>query len=164
MDKYRFLLRFLLKTSAVIGAIAVILIFVLRVYRMEGNYMFLSIWDGDLCIFYQLEDCYSGDVVLYEDTGGQLKVGRIAAVCGQTVDFPAAGGYELDGYQPTEEIPYETYADENSTVTYPVTLDRDSYFILNDFRMDTTDSRQDGAVDQSQIKGKLLFLLRRRGF
>lgn len=83
---------------------------------------------------------------------------------GQTVSFADEGGYLIDDYQPIEENPYETYAAKKGTVKYPLQLKEDEYFILNDFRELTTDSREQGAIQKSQIKGKLLFLMRRRNF
>lgn len=163
-QNYGFLIRFLLKTGIMIGAAAVILVWVIGIYRMTGNNMFPSVRDGDLCVFYRFETCSLNDVVLYEDGNGDLRVGRIIAVGGQTIEFMENGGYEVDGYQALEEIPYETYASVMSPVEYPMTLSKDSCFILNDFRQDTADSREYGPVNQSRIKGKLLFLLRRRGF
>lgn len=59
--------------------------------------MFPSVRDGDLGIFYRLTDCYTDDVVLYTDKTGQVTVGRIIAVGGQTVEFFKDGGYEVDG-------------------------------------------------------------------
>lgn len=162
--KYRFLIRFLIKTCAIFGIAIAILIWIMSPYRMKGNNMFPSIRDGDLCILYKLEPSYYNDVVLYEDANGHARIGRIVAIGGQTVDFMEEGGYEVNGSQAVEEIPYETYRAEESKVDYPLTLAEEEYFILNDFRSDTADSRQLGAVNQSQIKGKLLFLLRRRGF
>ena len=162
--KYRFLIRFIIKTCLIAGAAAAVLIWVLSPYRMSGNSMFPSIRDGDLCIFYKPEPCYFNDVVLYEDEKGNTKVGRIVAAGGQTIDFMEEGGYEVNGYQAMEEVPYETYRAEESNVSYPLTLEENSYFILNDFRSDTSDSREEGPVSGSKIHGKLLFLLRRRGF
>lgn len=164
VTKYKFLIRFTIKTCLIIGIAVAVLTWVLNPFRMAGNNMFPSIRDGDLCIFYKLEPCYFNDVVLYEDERGNTKVGRIVAVGGQTVDFMEEGGYEVNGYQAMEEVSYETYAAEESNIIYPVTLEENSYFILNDFRSDTSDSRENGPVRQSQIHGKLLFLLRRRGF
>lgn len=162
--KYSFLIRFAVKTCAAACIAAAVFIWVVAVCRMDGNAMFPSVRDGDLCVFYRLDACYVNDVVLYEDGAGELMIGRIAAVGGQTIDFPDAGGYEVNGYQSAGEIPYETYAAEESAVVYPLTLDEDSYFILNDFRSDVSDSRWSGPVSKAQIKGRLLFLLRRRGF
>ena len=162
--KYRSLVRFLVKTSVIAGTLAVVLTWVIGLHRMNGNQMFPSVRDGDLCVFYRLQACYPGDVVLYEGEKGDMKLGRIAAMGGQTVKITEEGGLEVDGCQTVDEVPYETHADEDSPVTYPVTLNKNSYFILNDFRMDMDDSRQYGPVDRARIKGRLLFLFRRRGF
>ena len=50
------------------------------------------------------------------------------------------------------------------TREHAVPLEEDEYFILNDFRNDTADSREYGPVKKENVKGKLLYLLRRRGF
>lgn len=161
---YRFLLRFLIKTATMIIALVVILTFVFRLHRMTGNTMSPFVRDGDLCVFYCLENIYSNDVVLYEDENGKKHVGRVVASGGQTIDFPEQGGYLVSDYQPSEENPYPTTAAEKSRVKYPLELEADEYFILNDFRQLTTDSRELGAIKREQIKGKLLLLMRRRDF
>lgn len=163
-SKYRFVSRFLIKTGVIALAAAGVLVFFLQAYRMDGNQMFPSVRDGDLCFFYKLGTCTADDIVLYEDRNGELRAGRVIAVGGQTVDFPESGGYTVNGCEILDEIPYETYAAESGSVDYPVTLEEGQYFILNDFRPDTADSREYGPVDGTRIKGKLLFLLRRRGF
>lgn len=162
--KYKFLFRFLIKTSFFVIVLVLLLTLVFQIFRMSGNTMSPFVRDGDLCIFYRLENIYLNDVVLYEDEDGNKCVGRVVASGGQTVDFEDEGGYLVNGYSPTEEIPYETYKAETSDVQYPLVLEEDEYFVLNDFRKLDTDSRVQGAIKKSQIKGKLLFLLRRRGF
>lgn len=162
--KYGYLVRFLLKTAFIFGSGAMILIFVFEPYRITGNSMSPFVRDGDLGVFYKLEDYYLNDVILYDDDQGNRRVGRIVATGGQTVDFPEDGGYEVNGYQPTEEVPYETYAATGVSVTYPLDLGEDEYFVLNDFRPITADSREMGSIRRQQIRGKLLFLLRRRNF
>ncbi len=162
--RYGFLFRFLIRTVVFILVVILLLTFVFRLFRMTGNTMSPFVRDGDFCVFYRLENIYTNDVVLYEDENGTLHVGRIVASGGQTVDFPEVGGYEVDGYQPTEEVPYETYGAEKGKVSYPLELKEDEYFLLNDFRKMTSDSRQYGAIKREQIKGKLLFMMRRRNF
>lgn len=163
-SKYAFLKRFILKTITLIGAVLFSLHFLIAIVRVEGNTMSPFVRDGDLCIFYRLEDLYLNDVVLYEDATGDIHIGRIVAGNNQEVDFPENGGYQVNGYLPSEEVPYETYQAEESTITYPLKLGDDEYFILNDFRQLTNDSREIGAVKKSQIKGKLLLQMRRRNF
>ena len=162
--KYRFLKCFLIKTLVIVGSIYAIFTFLIVGMRMEGNAMSPCVRDGDLCVFYRLEDIYLNDVVVYENEKGTLQVGRVVAGSGQKIEFPESGGYKVDGYDPAEEVMYKTYAGENSSVTYPLTLGEDEYFILNDFRTLTNDSRETGAIKRSRIKGKLLLLVRRRNF
>ena len=156
--------RFLLKILAAAAVIAIVLTWVLGFFRMSGNYMYPAVKDGDLCIVYKPEKCGINEVVLYRDDYGNLRLGRIVAEEGQSVDFPEKGGYLVDGYQPAEEITYETCADMDADVIYPLKIKKEMYFIMNDFRSDTNDSRCHGMIDQSRICGKLVFLLRRRGF
>lgn len=162
--KYRFVFCYLSKIAVITGVFAVVLTLVVNLHRMEGNRMFPSVRDGDLGIFYRLTDCYTNDVVLYTDETGQVTVGRIIAVGGQTVEFFKDGGYEVNGAATYDEVPYKTYMSEKHSISYPVTLEEDEYFILNDFRSDTADSREYGPVKKENVKGKLLYLLRRRGF
>ena len=162
--KFSFLFRFLVKTALIILAVFLVLTFVLQIFRMTGNNMYPYISDGDLCVFYRLDDLYLNDVVLYEDEDGRKCVGRIIASGGQVVSFAKEGGYTVDGYEPIEENPYETYEAEDGNVLYPLHLAEDEYFVLNDFRKLTTDSREKGTIKRSQIKGKLLLLMRRRNF
>ena len=124
--------------------------------------MFPFVKDGDLCIVYKLDEYTTGDVVAYKNKNGKTKIGRIVAVGGQEVNFPKDGGYTVDGYQPAEEITYQTFGADG--VKYPTEVGKNEFFVMNDFRSDTDDSRQSGSIKESRICGKLLFLIRRRGF
>lgn len=156
------LAKLLIKIAVLVIIVVIVLTWILGLHRMTGNNMFPFVKDGDLCIVYKLDDYTTGDVVLYRNDEGKMKLGRIVAVGGQSVDFPKDGGYTVDGYQPSEEITYQTFGADG--VKYPIDVDDDEAFIMNDFRSDTDDSRQFGGVKKSDIDGKLLFLIRRRGF
>lgn len=156
------LAKLLIKIAVLVIIVVIVLTWILGLHRMTGNNMFPFVKDGDLCIVYKLDDYTTGDVVLYRNDEGKMKLGRIVAVGGQSVDFPKDGGYTVDGYQPSEEITCQTFGADG--VKYPIDVDDDEAFIMNDFRSDTDDSRQFGGVKKSDIDGKLLFLIRRRGF
>lgn len=165
--------RIVFKTCFLLAVCVFIFTCLVKVKRAEGNTMSPFVRDGDLCIFLRTEKVTAGEVVIYKDRKGKDRIGRIAGIGGQTIDFPENGGYTLDGYQPSEEIPYETYqaehfenadGDGDSGVRYPLELKEGELFILNDFRSLTDDSRIAGPVKKDSIKGKLFFLLRRRGF
>lgn len=155
--------RGLLLRVLLLGAAAVIIFtWVIGIKRMEGNSMFPHIKDGDLCISYKPERCVTGELVLYRQEG-RMKVGRIAAMPGDTISFEN-GQVQLNGSVISETIPYETVPDETAPIKYPLTLKEGEYFILNDYRLDSEDSRSFGPIEKGALKGKLIFLLRRRGF
>lgn len=162
--KYGFLIEFLIKVAAIVLASYAVLTYVAFPVRIKGNAMFPAAQDGDLGIFYKLDPYSIGDVVLYEDSEGNRRVGRIAASAGQEVDFPEGGGYLVNGYAPAEKVTYPTYADEGSDVKFPLKIGSGEYFLLNDFRTDSSDGRRFGAVPETSIKGKVIFILRRRDF
>ena len=156
------LAKLLIKITVLTIIVVIVLTWILGLHRMTLNNMFRFVNEGYLCIAYKLDYNTTGDVVLYRNDEGKMKLGRIVAVGGQSVDFPKDGGYTVDGYQPSEEITYQTFGADG--VKYPIDVGEDEVFIMNDFRSDTDDSRQFGGVKKTDIDGKLLFLNRRRGF
>ncbi len=155
---------FLLKTALLLVSIYLVSAYVLIPFRMSGNYMSPYFRDGDLGFFYRLKKPYLNEIVLYEDEKGQRRAGRIVAASGQTIEFSENGSFLVDGCQPAEEIPYQTFLPKDSQVTFPLTVGKDEYFLLNDFRGIDSDSRRWGCVKGEKILGKMLFLLRRRNF
>ena len=136
--------------------------FLLGAVRISENNMFPMVKSGDLCLYYRPGKVSTGDLVFYDDGDGRLRAGRIAAIEGQTIDFPEEGGYTVDGSAIYEYLPYDTYPAEESAVRYPLTLKEGEYFILNDYRKDDSDSRTAGPVASSGIRGRGLFIFRRR--
>ena len=117
--------------------------------QASGNSMFPAVKDGDLLIAYRLQGTYAkNDVVLYEQDG-KLRVGR---VLGRENDLIA-----LDD---SGTLLYPTYAKD--TLEYPYTVPADSVFILGDYRTQSEDSRDFGPVALTDVKAKVITLLRRR--
>ncbi len=162
--RFGFLIRSAARAAVIFGGAAVCWLWVLRPVYITGNAMFPALKDGDLCIVYRAGKYYTGDLVVYKTADGDTRAGRIAACGGQEVSFPEGGGYTVDGYQPAEEILYPTYRAQEGTVVYPLTVQEDSFFIMNDFRSDEEDSRSLGCVGKEDIVGRAVFLCRRRGF
>ena len=109
------------------------------------------------CIFFAFDSLRLNSVVYYK-ANDKMKIGRIVAMPNQTVSFE--NGFTVDGYNPAEEIFYETLPGKKTTLK----LYEDEYYILNDYRSSKTDSRSFGSVSKSDIKGNLIFILRRRDF
>lgn len=156
--------KFGIKLLVIILGIFIVLTFVLQIKRNTGNENFASIKDGDLCIFNRLATININDIVLYESPDGNLKIGRVVAMPNQEIDINDTGRYRVNNYLAEEEITYPTKLPEKNKISYPLKLKSNQYFILNDFRTLTSDSREYGAIKKSKIHGSLLMLFRRRGF
>lgn len=141
--------------------IFVVLNFVFGVFRLSGNNMYPALRDGDLCVTYRLADCYSNDIVAYYD-GDNIRFGRIIARSGDTVDGDEEG-LLLNGSHITEEIFYPTNM-LDTDLELPVTLGDGEFIVLNDHREDESDSRTYGVIHKDSLKGKVIFIFRRRGF
>lgn len=122
--------------------------------------MYPAIRDGDLVITYKLEPINVGDVVMYEHSGS-TQVGRVIASGGSTVSISDSGELMVNDGVLQEEIFYPT---EKGTVLYPYSIPEGSYFVMNDFRSDTNDSRTFQAISENKLEGKVIFVIRRRGF
>lgn len=111
-------------------------------------------------ISFRLEQGYvKGDVVIYEIDGEQ-RVGRVAAVESDVITFSESGTIMVNGTAQTQDIVYPTY--EKDGLEYPFTVPKGCVFILGDYRTQSEDSRDFGAVPVKSIKSKVITVLRRR--
>ncbi len=134
---------------------------VFLISQVRGNSMFPSLKDGDLVLGFRLQGEYlKGDLVLYSLEDGR-HVGRIAAGPGDYVDISPEGELLVNGTLQTGEILYPTYPGDK--LTYPYHVPEDSLFILGDYRTQSSDSRDFGALPLEDVEAKVISLLRRRG-
>lgn len=152
----------IVKTILLVVIVFAVTQFVITPYRVSDSSMYPALHSGDLGLFYRLNDSYIDDIILYTDSSGKTRVGRIVATGGQTIEFFESGGYEVNGYTALEKVPYDTYAED--LVGQTITLNNGEYFILNDYRSEDNDSRTLGVIQKKQIIGKLIYLLRLRDF
>ena len=80
--------------------------------------------------------------------------GDVIDIDGESLVVNGKGVYENAVYPTTAE---------GAKITFPYTVPEDSVFVLNDYRSDINDSRTYGAISKSDIEGKVVFILRRRG-
>ena len=129
--------------------------------QASGNSMFPAVKAGDLLIGYRLQKTYAkNDVVLYEQDG-KLCVGRVLGRANDLISMDDSGTLVVNGSVQSGEILYPTYAKEG--LEYPYTVPEGCVFILGDYRTQATDSRDFGPVALTQVKAKVITLLRRRG-
>ena len=128
----------------------------------HDNNMFPAVCDGDLVITYKLGGYYNGDIVVYE-VDGVKRIGRVVGIPGDKIDIKDQEGYyTINGTMPYETIYFATRKAVGSTIKFPYTVKEGEVFIFNDMRDDTYDSRMLGGI--TEIHGKVVLLIRRRGF
>ena len=155
------LLNLVIKLAVVALIIWLALIFVFGIFRLSGNNMYPALKDGDMCVTYKLEEYHSSDVVAYR-IDGQTRFGRIVARAGDTIDGDEQG-LLINGSHPNEEIFYPTQI-MDTNLPLPYTLGEGEFVVLNDYRSDLNDSRTYGMITKDALKGKVIFIFRRRGF
>ena len=136
--------------------------YVFGIYLIKGNSMYPSLRDGDLCITYRLEPYSRSEVVAYQ-AENSVRFARITAAGGDTVEITKEGVLLINGYQPAEEIFYRTVPG-NDKESVQLTVNQNEWYLLNDYREDFSDSRTYGSIHSDLLLGKLLFVIRRRGF
>lgn len=155
------LIKLLVKILSIIAIVFILLHFVFGIFVCHDNNMFQKVGDGDLIITLKVEKSYSGDIIAYRQDG-KVHFGRVVAVDGDTVNITDTN-YTINGTNPYEVIYYKTLPNGDK-VKYPLELSEGKYFVLNDMREDMNDSRTFGTIDKKDYLGKVVLLLRRRGF
>lgn len=155
---------FLIHAAMLAGVLFVLFGIIFGLSAVPDDSMEPVLSAGDLVFYYRLDrDFRRDDIVVYE-ANGEMRTGRIAAGPGDSVEVSEDNHLYINGSRILEnDIFYETVRFD-SDINYPVTLGDGEYFILCDHRDTGMDSRYFGAVDGTDIKGKLFAAIRREGF
>lgn len=150
-----------LRCTVLVFVLYILLTQVFLITQVSGNAMFPALEDGDLIFAYRLQsDFAKNDVILFK-VDGETRIGRIIGREGDVVMMDDSGTLLLNGTTQAGDIMYPTYAKEGNE--YPYVVPEDSIFVLGDYRTQTEDSRDFGPIKQSDIEGKVITILRRRG-
>ena len=153
-------IEFAVKIAITVGVIVILLVFVVGIHVNHSNSSYPMIKDGDLVITYKIGEVENGEEIAYKSED-QIRFGRVVAKAGDVIDITDSY-VTVNGYGVTEDVVYPTSSD-GAAIEFPYTVPADSIFVMNDFRNDMTDSRSFGGVALTDVEGKVIFLLRRRG-
>lgn len=135
--------------------------YVFLLTQAKGNGMFPAVKDGDLIIGFRMQQEYAkNDVIVYE-MDGSFQIGRIVARETDVVTLDESGTLYVNGTAQSGEILYPTYRKDG--LEYPYRVPEDAVFVLGDYRTQTQDSRDFGAIQMKAVEGKVITILRRRG-
>ena len=158
----REILYLLLKIVAIAAAFVVVFTFVFGVLRYSENAMLPAVKDGDLVFYYRLEKEYTASDLVVLRYQGHEQVRRVVATAGDVVDITE--GLMINGALQQEQEIYEQTQRYDTGVEFPMELKEGQIFVLGDSRENASDSRVYGAVDVHDTLGKVMTIVRRRGF
>ena len=159
----RALRNFLVRLFLLITVIGILFGVVFGLTPMANADMQPAVCAGDLMLYYRLDkNLNSDDVVVFQKEGIQY-TGRIVAVPGDVVEITDESELMVNKITVMEDNIFYTTPAYDSEVEYPLALKEDQYFILCDNREGAKDSRSFGVVDTSEIKGKVITIVRRSG-
>jgi signal peptidase I len=158
----RTILRFFIKLGSLCLSLWVIFTFIFGLMQQYGENMYTRIRDGDLILYYRLQQDYSVDDVAVFKINGRKCTARIVAMGGDVVDISSDGELVVNGNIRYNETSYPIEANSNG-ISYPYTVEEGSYFLLYDYYLAVGDSRRQGAIAQKELDGKVITILRTRG-
>jgi len=154
-----------LAAKLIVLVVMVVLMFtvVFGVVRVSDMSMKPAIMEGDLVFYSRMQNSYaSGDLAVFEYQG-VTQVRRVVAVAGDTINVDDKGLY-INGYLQQENNIYFDTQNFSEGVILPITLKEGEIFVLGDKRDSADDSRVYGPIKISEVKGKVMTLIRRRNF
>lgn len=155
------LIALTMKLAVIFAVFWLMFNYVFGVSRYMSANMTPSLRDGDLVLYFRMDQKYeAGDIAVFAYKGRTL-MARVVAVAGDTVDFDEEGMTVNGSHVQEDEIYFETNMFEEG-VTFPVRVGDKQIFVLGDNRPHATDSRIFGCVDLDDVAGKVIGLLRRR--
>ncbi|MEK7168673.1 MAG: signal peptidase I [Patescibacteria group bacterium] len=145
----------------------VIYLFLFRPYEVKGDSMYPNFHDKEYVltnlIILRFKEPTTGDVVVFKAPPEPEKdyIKRIVGVPGDTVSIKEGLVYvngsrfdESKYLNPSVKTFPGAYLQEEDTITVP----NGQYFVLGDNRSASSDSREWGFVNRSEIKGESLFV------
>lgn len=139
-----------------------------RLILEKLSYSFGSPNRGDIIVFISpespVEDSISARFVrLYEDImakytntkASRRLVKRVIGLPGDEIDI-RQGKVFINGTELTESYIHQP-TQEKDSLTFPVIVPENHYFVMGDNRQNSHDSRDFNSIDRKQIEGKIMF-------
>lgn len=155
--------RIKLVSSLLTTAAVVYLLFgvVFGLAIVQGDSMQPSLQSGDIVVFFRLSRSYKTDsIVLVDNKEGSDYIKRVIASSGQTIDIDDENNTVLINGEEKKELYARGKTVKKTGAEYPLTLEKNQYFVLGDHRENSIDSRNYGCVTNKQIGGVVIATFR----
>ena len=161
MNKKREAISFLIKLLILLLVMGILCGVVYGLTPVKNEDMSPGIHAGDIMLYYRLEKNINNGDVLVIGKEGKKYTGRVVARENDTVEITEEGELKVNGSLVMENNIYYKTPKYEDYVRYPLKLEDNQYFILGDYREGARDSRYFGAVNEDEIEGKIITVIRR---
>ena len=161
MNKKREAISFLIKLLTLLLVMGILFGVVYGLTPMKNEDMSPGLHAGDIMLYFRLEKNINNGDVLVISKEGKKYTGRVVARENDTVEITEEGELKVNGSLVMENNIYYKTPKYDDYVSYPLKLKDNQYFILGDYRDGARDSRYFGAVDEDEIEGKIITVIRR---
>lgn len=132
---------------------------VIGVSFVQGSSMYPTLHDRDIACYSRVYSNYEkGDVISIRMPSGEFFVKRIIALPGDEVDIKDGKVY-VNGEALEEDYTIGITELQDSSDTYPLTIEEGQIYVLGDNREGSKDSRTFGPIVEGQVTGKIWFYL-----
>ena len=167
MDWKKSVVLYLHDVIYLLTVILIVFLLIFRVIVVSGSSMRSTLVDGDyLLLFGNLlyGDPEYGDIVVISKESfddGKPLVKRVIAAQGQIVDIDFDSGIVFVDGQALDEPYINTPTNLPEGVSFPLLVEDNCYFVMEDNRNNSRDSRSPeiGQIDRREILGKAFFLM-----
>ena len=131
-----------------------------RVYRAIGTSMDSTIYNGELLLSIKAKKIARGDILIF-NTEGSPSIKRVIGLPNEKIEINNNGKILIENNIYNENyISTKTSAGE---ISYPHTIEDNSYFVRGDNRMDSYDSRfiKVKDISKDRVRGKIVFSISR---
>ena len=156
--RYRSILRSTVYALVIVAAVSVLVAtLLLPVLEIYGSSMMPTLNENDIVVSVKGGDIQQGDIVAFY-YNNRILVKRVIATGGQTISIDADGNVSVDGVPLDEPYLTEKSAGQ-SDLTYPYTVEPETYFVMGDHRETSVDSRNSliGCIESSEIVGHIIW-------
>ena len=152
-------MKIIIKILLLLIVLFIIFKYVFGIYVVKSVNMFPGIKPGQLIIYYKLnKDYYNKDIIVYNNN-----LYRIVGINNDEINIDN-GSLVINNFEEENEIFFNTNIDDDSIIKYPYIVKENEYFIMNDYRIDSNDSRLFGPISKNKIDGLLIASIQIRDF
>ncbi len=145
-------IRLWMKFLLVVILAVILRIFVFEFVNISGESMSPTLENGQLIIIYKVEYTPArGDIVVLNSPDGVEMVKRIIGLPGETIRI-ADGIVYVNGERIADEYQFST-----TELIHNITIPTDKVYVLGDNRDHSSDSRDFGSIEISDIRGEMVF-------